>query len=158
MSTTTTENNAGEQADLRNMLFFVGVGLVVMFAIIFAGLYAEAYINPWIKGKPERYGQTALTTPYPRVVEPNPRPTNPLDEVLTTKLPAPPDDPRLPVRNGLILWLRADAVPQGTKAGDLVAILPDASPLRNDARQVYPVSRPRYAPQEINGVDALHFD
>lgn len=147
-----------QRSEKPQMYLFVGVGLLVMLAIIFAGFYAEAYVNPWVKGKPERYGETVLKTPYPKIVEPNPQPSGDLEKILTMKLPAPPDDPNLKVRQGLILWLRGDAVPQGTKVGDLIPILPDASPLRNDARQVYPISRPRYAQGDINGVDALHFD
>lgn len=153
MSTTTEQ-----RSDFAKMALFVGIGLLCMLGIIFGGFYAEAYINPWLKGKPERYGQTVLKTPYPVIVEQNPQPTSSLDEIAKIKVPAPPDDPNLKVREGLVLWLRADAVPQGTKHADLVAILPDASPLRNDARQMYPVSRPRYSQGEINGKDALHFD
>jgi hypothetical protein len=150
--------NADQRSDLLKMLLFVGVGLVFMFGIVLGGFYAEAYINPWLKGKPDRYGQTVLRTPHPVVVEPNPQPTAPLEEVLNIKVPAPADDRNLTVRNGLVLWLRADAVPEGIKHGDLVAILPDASPQRNDARQIYPASRPRYAQGELNGKDALYFD
>lgn len=147
-----------QRSDVTKMALFVGVGLLVMLGIIFGGFYAEAYINPWLKGKPERYGQTVLQTPHAVIVEPNPQPTASLDEIAKINVPAPPDDPNLKVRTGLVLWLRADAVPQGVKHGDLVAVLPDASPLRNDARQMYPVSRPRYSQNEINGKDALHFD
>lgn len=150
--------NPEQRSDFAKMATFVGIGLVCMMGIIFGGFYAEAYINPWLKGKPERYGETVLKTPHPVIVEANPQPTNSLDEIAKIKLPAPADDPNLKVREGLVLWLRADAVPQGTKHADLVAVLPDASPLRNDARQMYPVSRPRYSQGEMNGKDALHFD
>lgn len=147
-----------QRSDFRKMALFVGVGLLFMLGIVFGGFYAEAYINPWLKGKPERYGQTVLQTPKVVIAMENPQPTSALEEILKAPVAPPADDPNLKVRDGLILWLRADAVPAGVKHSDLVAILPDASPQRNHARQMYPISRPRYSQGEINGKDALHFD
>ena len=141
------------------MLAFVGVGLVLIFlGIVIGAFYAEAYIYPWIKGKPERYGKTVLATPHPVIAEPNPKPTESIEELSKIVLPAPKDDPGLTVRDGLALWLRADAVPSDVKHGDLVPILPDASKNRYDARQIYPVARPRLSDSAIGGKPALHFD
>jgi hypothetical protein len=154
---TNAQNNG--TSDTPKMLAFIGVGLVIMFlGIVMGAFYAEAYIFPWIKGKPERYGKTVLATPHPVIAEPNPKATESVEEIMKVALPAPKDDPGLTVREGLSLWLRADAAPADVKHGDLVAILPDASKNRRDARQVYPVARPRLSQDGINGKPSLHFD
>lgn len=141
------------------MLAFVGIGLVLIFVgIVMGAFYAEAYIFPWIKGKPENYGKTMMVTPHPIIAEPNPKATESIEELAKVVLPAPADDPGLTVRDGLQLWLRADATPSNIKEGDLIPILPDASKNRLDARQIYPVARPRYGQTGMNGKPALFFD
>jgi hypothetical protein len=156
---TNAQNTSSSSSDFPKMLAFVGVGLVIMFVgIVLGAFYAEAYIYPWIKGKPERYGKTVLATPHPVIAEPNPKATESIDELTKVVLPAPKDDAGLTVREGLTLWLRGDAAPEGVKHGDLVAILPDASKSRRDARQIYPIARPRLSIDGINGKSSLHFD
>jgi hypothetical protein len=150
--------DSNSRSEFPSILIFLVGGLLFMSLILVAAFYAEAYIYPWIKGKPENYGQTVLATPHPKVIESNPKAGNTVDELASVVLPAPPDDNRLAVRSGLVLWLRGESVPKETKHGDLVPIVPDGSTKRNDARQVYPVGRPRYAQASVNGKDALYFD
>ncbi len=152
---TSTEN---VRSDMPKALAFVAVGLLFMLGIMLSAFYAEAYIFPWLKGKPERYGKTVLATPFPVVAEPNPKPTESIEELTKIVLPAPKDDAGLTVREGLTLWLRADAAPENVGEGDLIPVLPDASKNRHDARQIFPVARPRLAKVGMNGKPALYFD
>ncbi|TAE31552.1 MAG: hypothetical protein EAZ92_02545 [Candidatus Kapaibacterium sp.] len=146
------------KSDVPKMIVFISVGLLCMMTMMLGAFYVEAYIYPWMKGKPERYGKTVLATPYPIVAEPNPKATESIEELTKIVLPAPKDDPGLTVREGLTLWLRADATPANTNEGDLVPIIPDASKNRNDARQIFPVARARYGSNGMNGKPGLFFD
>jgi hypothetical protein len=152
------DSPSSPRSEFPGIFIFLAGGLAFMLLIVFGALYGEGYIVPWIKGKPEEMGKTVLQTPYPKIAEPNPKAGNTIDELNSVVLPAPKDDPALTVRSGLMLWLRGESVPAGTNSGDLVPIVPDGTNLRNDARQIYPVGRPRYAKAGLNGKDALYFD
>jgi hypothetical protein len=148
-STTTTTI---QQYSRFGVYTFLLVGMAVMISILFITFYAEDTIMPWYLGKPP--GRTVQTTPLPVIVEPKPQPLPPVP----VSMAAPPDEPAMPVRANLALWLRADAMPASVKNGDLIIAVPDASPLRNDAKQQFPIHRPRFIQNAIAGKPAMRFD
>ncbi len=119
---------------------------------MFMAFYAEDTLMPLYLGKPQ--GKTVLFTPHPNLVNPHPQPVPEIPAVI----PPAPDEAALKVRDGLALWLRADAVPSITQSGDLLLYLPDASKSRNDIRNKYPSARPRYVATGINGKPSIRFD
>lgn len=152
MSSSGTVSNPNKSKDILFTLLFVFAGLAVGLGFMFMAFYAEDTIMPWYLGKPG--GKTMIFTPTPKIIEPHPQPIPAAPAVI----PAAPEDPGLTVRDGLVFWLRGDAVPSFHKNGDLVLYMPDASKARNDMRNIYPIARPRYVTTAINNKPALRFN
>jgi hypothetical protein len=136
----------------RGLFAFVAVGLLVMAGVVWVAFYAEDTLMPMYLGKP--LGKTVMYTPRPVVVEPKPQ----RSALVPATLPAAPDEPAMQVREGLVLWMRGDAVPANVQNGELLIAMPDASKARNDLKQPIPIARPRYVASSINNKPALRFD
>ncbi|HVC93505.1 MAG TPA: hypothetical protein VND64_07425, partial [Pirellulales bacterium] len=68
----------------------------------------------------------------------------------------PQEDP-VPLRDGLVLWLKADAI-QGLDDGDAVQVWPDGAETHLDPFQPDPAKQPLWKKNAIHGLPAVRFD
>lgn len=124
------------------MVAFLTVGLATVTGIVLFGLNARPALNALLGKK--------VNTEVPTVNKKQ------VLDTLPSTVSVPGDDPRMSVRNGLTLWMRADGVER--KDGDSVAIVGDASGKNFHPQQPLRVSRPRFVANGINGMPAFEFD
>lgn len=143
---TETEINIVQANPKRSFLIFMLGGFILMTAIVFAGLYIDE-ITAVLLEKP---------APPPTTVAQQPAKSAATLDSIAASLKVP-DDKALAIREGLILWLKADAL-ANAKDSSAIAVLPDAADKGNHAKQPVPGSQPSYIAQGINGKPVLRFD
>lgn len=138
-------SNNGTPAPSRgSFALFMVAGFIAMTAIVFTGLYIDQ-ITPVLlpEAAPPPQTQAAAVTPVA------------LDSLAAMLKIA--DDTALEIRDGLTLWLKADALADSNN-NKPAAIFPDASGKQLHAKQPTPAGQPLYIANAINGKPALRFD
>lgn len=143
---TGTEINIVRTNPKSSFLVFMLGGFVVMTAIVFAGLYIDQITTVLL--------DNPAPAPATGAVQPN-RATATLDSIAASLTVA--DDKALSVREGLLFWLKADALTDA-KDSSSVAVIPDAAGRNNHAKQPVTGSQPLYIAGALNGKPALRFD
>lgn len=111
-----------------------------MIGIVFAALYAEVILN-WIYGKP-------MPTTKKVVGE--------IADTIPKTIPVPPPDERLKVRQGLLLWLRADVIDRPDSSR--VPYWADGSGQNHHALQPLVPAQPLFLQRGIGGQPSVYFD
>jgi hypothetical protein len=142
---TGTEINIVHTNSKSSFLIFMLGGFIFMLGIVFAGLYIDE-ITAVMLEKPAPPPTTVAAQPNKASVS--------LDSVAASMTVA--DDKALDIREGLTLWLKADAL--ANMKDSTVAVLPDAAGKSNHAKQPVPGSQPSYIANGINGKPVLRFD
>lgn len=127
----------------QSFLLFMAAGFVVITAIVFAGLYIDDVTSVILNKPTVEHSAPSVPT------------TSSLDSLAATMTVA--DDKALEVREGLTVWLKADAF-AASGTGDSVQILPDASGMSNHALQAAAEAQPTFVANAINGKPVLRFD
>lgn len=144
MANAESNTNGTPTPSRGSFAIFMIAGFIVMTTIVFTGLYIDQ-ITPLLleEAAPPPQTQAAAVAPVS------------LDSLLTTIKVA--DDPALTVRDGLLLWLRADALAIGDTAKP-APVFPDGSGKQLHAKQPAEAGRPLLVANAINGKPALRFD
>lgn len=139
-----SSNNGTPTPSRGSFALFMLAGFIAITTIVFTGLYIDK-ITPALlpKAAPPPQTQAVAVAPVS------------LDSIAATI--SIPDDPALTVRDGLTLWLKADAVADSNNSKP-APIFPDAGKNQLHAKQPTPAGQPLYIANAINGKPALRFD
>lgn len=142
---TGTEINIVQTNPKRSFLLFMLGGFIFMTAVVFAGLYIDE-ITVVMLDNPAPPPTTMAAQSNKASVS--------LDSIAASITVA--DDKALEIREGLLLWLKADALTNMKDSS--VAVLPDAAGKNNHAKQPVSGSQPSYVANGINGKPVMRFD